>query len=75
MGFELLFNSHRKLALLVILIADICVWYAWILMTNSATKPISINKNQWIGLGFAILVALLLWFNQCFTIIPYKKSD
>ena len=75
MDLGLLFNRHRIWALAMLIIAAISGWFSLILLTNSAVKPIYVNKSQWVGLGFALLVGILVWINKCFTIIPYKHAN
>ena len=65
-----IFNKHRINALILFLIGAIIWWYALILMTNPEHASFWPDKNQWIGLLAAVIIAFIGWFSKCFTIIP-----
>lgn len=65
-----IFNGHRINALILLLIGAVIWWYALLLMTNPEHKSPWPDKNQWIGLIIAVVIAFVSWISKCFTIIP-----
>ena len=65
-----IFNGHRINALILLLIGAVIWWYALLLMTNPAHETPWPDKNQWIGLIIAVIIAFVSWISKCFTIIP-----
>lgn len=68
-----IFNSHRINALILLLIGAVIWWYALLLMTNPEHESPWPDKNQWIGLIIAVIIAFLSWISKCFTIIINNK--
>ncbi len=67
-----IFNSHRINALILLLIGAVIWWYALLLMTNPEHESPWPDKNQWIGLIIAVIIAFVSWISKCFTIIPNR---
>lgn len=65
-----IFNGHRINALILLLIGAVIWWYALLLMTNPEHESPWPDKNQWIGLIIAVVIAFVSWISKCFTIIP-----
>ncbi len=65
-----IFNGHRINALILLLIGAVIWWYALLLMTNPEHESPWPDKNQWIGLIIAVVIAFVSWVSKCFTIIP-----
>lgn len=65
-----IFNRHRITALILLLIGAVIWWYALLLMTNPEHESTWPDKNQWIGLIIAVVIAFISWISKCFTIIP-----
>jgi predicted ABC-type exoprotein transport system permease subunit len=63
-------NGHRINALILLLIGAVIWWYALLLMTNPEHESPWPDKNQWIGLIIAVVIAFVSWVSKCFTIIP-----
>lgn len=68
------FNRNRYMALFLGLISAVLGWYGTILLTNPYNKKRlpKPNKKQFVGLGFAILVAIFWWLRRCYTVLPNK---
>ena len=65
-----IFNGHHINALILLLIGAVIWWYALLLMTNLEHESPWPDKNQWIGLIIAVVIAFVSWISKCFTIIP-----
>ena len=65
-----IFNNNRFIALGLLLMGSALWWYAILLITNSADKKPIPNTLQYCGLGFGLVMALVGWFEKCFTISP-----
>jgi hypothetical protein len=75
MNWDKIFNSNRVIALFLMIAAGIIGWYALILMTDPIKGSITPDTPQWIGLGFTILIGILIWVKKCLTIKPYSKTN
>jgi hypothetical protein len=67
------FNNQRYIALAMFIISAIGVWYGVLLMTNPVDDDKPFPKPtgaQWIGFGFALMIAIISWVGRAFTIIP-----
>ena len=67
-----IFNRNRILSLCLMIFSSVIGWYSLILFTNpcdSKNFPFP-SKNQIYGLFFTIVIALQVWTQKCFTIIP-----
>jgi TctA family transporter len=69
------FNRNRVLALILMLVSGTIGWYSLILLTNycdglNYPKP---NKKQIYGLLFGFIIAIQVWMQKCYTIIPKTK--
>tara|TARA_Y100000389_G_C17389946_1_gene479279 strand:- start:743 stop:958 length:216 start_codon:yes stop_codon:yes gene_type:complete len=65
-----IFNKHRILALILLLLGAVIWWYSLVLMTNPEHKTFLPDRNQWFGLLIALFIAAVGWISKCFTIIP-----
>ena len=62
----MIITENRKNAFYLGLIASIVSWYTLLLMTH--TEKLVITRNQYIGLGFAIVTYILWWLNFCYSV-------
>ena len=65
-----IFNRHRILALMLLLVGAVIWWYALVLLTNPEHETPWPDRNQWIGLLIAVFISAVGWVSKCFTIIP-----
>jgi len=67
-------TQNRKYAFFIGIVVTIGGWFGLLLMTQdkdiNITKDIArtITKDQYIGLGFAIVSYILWWFKFCYTV-------
>lgn len=59
-------THNRKYAFFIGIMMAIGGWYALMLMTQP--NEIKITRDQYIGLGFAIITYILWWLKFCYTV-------
>ena len=67
-------NENHWAALAIGIIGWIFGWYSLVLITadnkipEERKFPLAPTKNQWYGIGFATLIAILSWLQRLFAI-------
>ena len=69
-----IFNKHRYWAVLFFLVSAVLFWLATIFMTNPVNASLVPSKNQWIGFGIVVVIAIAAWIGRCYTIRPEKMA-
>ena len=69
------FNNNRKLALILMSFAGILGWYSTILLTSKNNTYPNPSKSQIYGLYFGLVVSILYWFKQCYSIKLDNSSN
>ena len=63
-------TQNRKYAFCIGIFITVLGWFGLILMTHDKEIKIArdISRDQYIGLGFAIISYVLWWFKYCYTV-------
>lgn len=64
---ESIFNRNRYLSLIITVFIGIIGWYNLILFTSKEYLPTPDN-NQYNGLCIVIVISILYWLRNCYTI-------
>ena len=75
MEWNKIFNTNRLIALFLMFITGIIGWYSLILLTDPVKGSIVPDAYQWTGLGFTIIIGILVWVKKCLTVKPYNKTN
>lgn len=64
---DYILNKNRYIALILSIILGIVGWYNLILYTSKEYLPIP-DSNQYNGLCIVIILSILYWLRNCYTI-------
>lgn len=65
------FYRQRYYALLLGIIASVCVWYSIVLMTNPL-NDMSVDYVQACGLGLSLFITVFIWLRNCLSGRPSR---
>ena len=63
---SVLFTKTRGVALAVCVLGFVCGWYALVLI--SSPNGFAVDRRQFIGLAFAVVLGIISWAFKCYTV-------